>query len=125
MIGILILRGALGLISDSANILLEAAPEGVRVEEVAAAIRGVKGVKAIHDLHVWAITSGMNAVSAHIVIEDSQAERASSILKEINGVLKSKYNISHATFQTECVSCPEGLICHIEPVEGEGHGHRH
>jgi len=125
LIGILILRGALGLISDSVNVLLEAAPEGIRVEEVAAAIRSVKGVKDLHDLHVWAITSGMNAVSAHIVIEDSEAERAPAILKKINESLKTKYNISHATFQTECVSCPEGLICRIEPGEGEGHGHRH
>ena len=125
IIAVLILRGALGLLSDSVNILLEAAPEGVRVEEVAAAIRSVKGVKNIHDLHVWAITSGMNAVSSHIVIEDSEGGRASVILKSVNETLKAKFNISHATFQTECVACPEGLICQIGSSEREEHGHRH
>jgi len=123
LIAILILRGALRLVSDSVNILLEAAPKGVAMEEVASTIKGVKGVRGLHDLHVWTITSGLNAISAHIVIEDSEAERASQILREINEVLKSKFAISHATFQTECLSCPEGLICHVEPAEEHEHEH--
>jgi len=125
LIGLLILRGAVMLVSDSANILLEAVPKGIDMEEVAGTIKKVKGVKDIHDLHIWTITSGMNAISAHILIEDSEAESAPVILKKINELLNSKYNISHATFQTECVSCPEGLICRIEPGEGEDYGHRH
>lgn len=124
LIAVLILRGALGLLSDSVNILLEAAPEGVRVEEVAASIKSVKGVKDLHDLHVWAITSGMNAVSAHVIIDDAEVKRAPEILKEINEKLKEKYQITHSTFQTECASCPEGLICRIEPVERK-HEHEH
>lgn len=125
LIALLILRGALMLISDSTNVLLESVPVGINIDEVAQTIQKVKGVKNIHDLHVWTITSGMNAVSAHVLIEDAEAERASAILKQINELLKSKYNISHATFQTECASCPEGLICHIEPSEREEHGHPH
>jgi len=125
LIGILILRGAMMLVFESANILLEAAPKGMVTEEVALTIKAVKGVRDIHDLHVWAITSGINAISAHILIEDSEAERASQILKEINELLKTRYAISHATFQTECVSCPEGLVCHIEPAEEREHEHRH
>lgn len=123
LIAILILRGALRLVSDSVNILLEAAPKGVPMEEVASTIKRVKGVRGLHDLHVWTITSGLNAISAHVVIKDSEAERASQILREINEVLKSKFAISHATFQTECLSCPEGLICHIEPTEESEHEH--
>ena len=123
LIAILILRGALRLVSDSANILLEAAPKGVHMEEVASTVKGIKGVRGLHDLHIWTITSGLNAISAHIVIEDSEAERASQILREINEILKSKFAISHATFQTECISCPEGLICHVEPTEESGHEH--
>ena len=123
LIGILILRGAMMLVFESANILLEAAPKGMVTEEVALTIKAVKGVRDIHDLHVWAITSGINAISAHILIEDSEAERASQILKEINELLKTRYAISHATFQTECVSCPEGLVCRIEPAEEREHEH--
>jgi cobalt-zinc-cadmium efflux system protein len=123
LIGVLILKGALDLVYESANILLESAPVGVKVEDVASTIREVKGVKDIHDLHVWAITSGMNSISAHLVINDSETERASEILKEINAGLKTKYKITHSTFQTECASCPEGLICKMEQTEREPHEH--
>jgi len=125
LIGILILRGAVYLVLDSINILIEGAPKGVSAEEVAKTIQGTKGVKDLHDLHIWTITSGINAASAHVIIEDAQAGRAAEILKEINQKLKDKYQITHSTFQTECASCPEGLICKMEPVESEEHGHQH
>jgi len=123
LIGLLILRGALRLVYDSADILLESAPEGIKTDDVAKAIRSVRGVKNLHDLHIWTITSGMNAVSAHILIEDAEAGRAPEILKELNELLKKSYNISHSTFQTECESCPEGLICKLESPEIEDHEH--
>jgi cobalt-zinc-cadmium efflux system protein len=125
LIGILIMRGAVSLVLDSVNILIEGTPKGVSAEEVAKTIRGTKGVKDLHDLHIWTITSGINAASAHVIIDDKEVERASEILKEINDKLKTKYQITHSTFQTECASCPEGLICKLEPVEREEHGHRH
>ncbi|HVN66938.1 MAG TPA: cation diffusion facilitator family transporter [Candidatus Sulfotelmatobacter sp.] len=123
-IGVLILRGALRLAFDAINVLLEAAPPGVSVAEVAAAIKAVKGVEDLHDLHIWSISSGLNAISAHLVITDDMAEKASRVLGEVDALLKEKYNIAHATFQTECESCPEGLICRIEPTRKE-HGHQH
>jgi cobalt-zinc-cadmium efflux system protein len=123
-IGLLILRGATGLVLESVNILLEATPRDTNLEEVAETIRLVNGVEDLHDLHLWTITSGMNAISAHLVIADAMADKASAILGEVNAVLKEKYNINHATFQTECESCPSGLICHLEPKEKE-HGHPH
>ena len=123
LIGILILRGAVGLVSESVNILLEAAPAEIKVEDVAATIKEVKGVNSIHDLHIWSITSGLNSISAHIIINDAETERASEIIEEINSKLKAEYKISHSTFQTECESCPEGLICKMEPLEKEEHEH--
>ncbi len=125
LIGLLILRGALWLVYDSANILLESAPEGINTDDVAKTIKSVRGVKDLHDLHIWTITSGLNAISAHLLIRDDEADRAPEILKELNERLKKSYNISHSTFQTECVSCPEGLICKMEPKEEHGHQHDH
>jgi cobalt-zinc-cadmium efflux system protein len=124
VIGVMILRGALSLVLESVNILLEGAPRGVNLDEVAAAIRQVSGVEDIHDLHVWTITSGLNAISAHLVIADAQASRASLIIKAVNDKLNSAFHIQHSTFQTECESCPAGLICRVEPHEG-AHGHHH
>jgi len=125
MIGILILRGAVKLVYESSHILLEAVPLGINLDEVAATIKEVRGVENLHDLHIWTITSGINAISAHLVIKDGEAHRASEILQEINKLLKEKYHITHATFQTECLSCPQGLICQIEPEKGEKHEHFH
>ena len=124
IIAILILRGALSLVFEAASILIESTPQGIDLEEVIRDICQIEGVEDIHDLHIWAITSGINSISAHIVIEEKAVARTSEILKNINLALKRKYNISHSTFQTECESCPDEVICHIEPVEKE-HEHKH
>ena len=124
LIGILILRGALVLVFDSVNILLESAPEGVDTDEVTSAICQTDGVEDIHDLHIWSITSGINAISAHIVIKESAVKKTSEILRNIREMLGTKFNISHATFQTECEACEQDLFCHLEPIEKE-HEHRH
>lgn len=107
LIGILILRSAIGLVSESVNILLEGVPKDISPEEVVQAIKKIDGVEDIHDLHIWTITSGLNAISAHVIMKDSARERATTILKKINDLVKEKYKISHATFQTECEACPE------------------
>ncbi|MDD5593753.1 MAG: cation diffusion facilitator family transporter [Candidatus Margulisbacteria bacterium] len=124
LIGILILRGAFTLISESANVLLEATPKGLKLDDVVSAICSVKGIKDIHDLHVWSITSGINTIAAHLVIEDADAERTNGILREVRELLSAKFNIMHSTFQTECESCPEELFCHFERPESAGH-HEH
>lgn len=125
VIGVMILRGAINLVFESVNILLEAAPAGVNLVEVAAAIKTIQGVEALHDLHIWTITSGRHAISAHVVIAGSEIKRTPAIIKEINGLVKAKYQITHATFQTECESCPDGLLCCVEPVEEGPAHHRH
>ncbi|MGB9612657.1 MAG: cation diffusion facilitator family transporter [Candidatus Margulisiibacteriota bacterium] len=125
LIGILILRGAVLLIFEATNVLLESVPQGMKLEEIVQTIREIPGVKEIHDLHVWAITSGMNAISAHILIENTKVDRAAEILQEINETLKNKYAIVHSTFQTECESCPQGLVCQIEPREEREHEPSH
>jgi len=124
VIGVMILRGAIRLVFESVNILLEAAPAGIDLHEVAATIKTVKGVEALHDLHIWTITSGLHAISAHVVVAEAEIKRTAAIISEINALVKAKYQITHATFQTECDSCPEGLLCYVEPVEKE-HGHHH
>jgi cobalt-zinc-cadmium efflux system protein len=122
LIGLLILRGAFSLVMEAANVLLEAPPRGVKVDDVIRTICSVKGVKDIHDLHVWSITSGLNTISAHILIEDAETKRTGEILSEIRERLKSKFNITHSTFQTECETCPEDLFCHFER-HTEAHAH--
>jgi len=126
MIGLLILRGAIGLVSEATNILLEATPKGIKLEEVVAEIKKVPGVKGLHDVHIWTITSGMNTIAAHLLIDDAKVDQTAEILHQVRHVLEEKYQIKHFTFQTECESCPEGIICKIEPGKpGEHPGHKH
>jgi len=123
LIGVLILRGAYGLVKEATDILLESTPRGIKFDEVAEEIKKIRGVVGLHDLHIWTLTSGVNAISAHLMIADEMTDEAANILDEVKRHLANKYDIKHCTFQTECESCPEGIICKIEPSEPEEHRH--
>jgi cation diffusion facilitator family transporter len=120
MIGIIILWGAVGLVRESVDILLETVPKHISLEKVTEVIKGVKGVVELHDLHIWTITSGIYALSTHILIQDQMLSRAGEITSAINRELAQKFNITHTTFQLEnekCENCAEGLVCQIQRPE--------
>lgn len=81
------------------NILMEGVPSNISYEEVKKSILEVKGVTGVFDLHLWTITSGFDAMTAHVVITD--ISKSQSILKEITSILEKKYNITHNTIQIE------------------------
>jgi len=109
-IGILILKGAYALIMESIDIFLEATPKDINVEEMLDELRKIKGVKDIHHLHLWTITSGINAMSAHVLIDDLLISSSAYILKEIKSLLHNKYRIHHSTIQFENESCGDDLL---------------
>jgi cobalt-zinc-cadmium efflux system protein len=110
IIGLLILRGAGGLVWESINILLEAVPKHLDVSRINDAVRKIKGVRDIHDVHLWAITSGMYAMSCHLLIEDQMVSNCTQIVDEVNKTLSQEFGISHSTVQLECENSP---VCHI------------
>jgi len=112
-IGCIILWGAVRLVSESVDILLEAVPRHIQVDKVIETIRSVSGVEDVHDIHIWTITSGMHAMSAHLVIEDQTVSKSAEIVKTVNQDLARYFNIGHTTLQIECESCPTGFICDI------------
>jgi cobalt-zinc-cadmium efflux system protein len=116
IICLVILRGAFVLVKDSANILLEAVPKDVDLEEVEKTVRSIPGVKDLHHVHLWTITSGRHALSAHVLVGDIQLSRTGSILQEINQILMQRYRISHSTIQFECENCQEGFYCNMDRV---------
>ncbi|HXX59136.1 MAG TPA: cation diffusion facilitator family transporter [Dehalococcoidales bacterium] len=119
IIGVIILVGAVQLVGESTQILLEAVPKSMNMDKVIASIKGVKGVQDIHDFHLWTITSGIYALSAHIMLEDQQLSNAREIINSINDELKAKYGITHTTLQTECEkcdSCSQGLVCQMARI---------
>ena len=103
LIGLLVVYSSWRLLAESVSVLLESAPKGIDVDEVHRAMRGVPGVLAVHDLHVWSITSGLNCLSAHVVAAEGQPHAA--LLKTLRADLHEKFGLDHLTIQIE----PEGF----------------
>lgn len=102
LISLLILFWSLKLIGDSASILLEAAPSGVKIEQVESAIKSVPGVVDVHDMHLWVITSRMYMLTAHVVLgDDVSVGRTDEVSHQLNAVLDHKFDITHTCFQFE------------------------
>ena len=113
VIGIVILWGAVRIVKESVDILLESVPQHVEIEKVTAAVKIIPGVEDLHDIHIWTITSGIYALSAHLSIADQTVSQSCDILTKVNEVLAENFNITHTTLQLECESCPTGLICKL------------
>ena len=98
-IGVLILPRTWRLLKDAIDVLLEATPKGVDLDLVRGHILGADGVADVHDLHAWTITSGMNVVSAHVVL--TEGADPPSVLDELCRCLSGDFDIEHSTFQLE------------------------
>ncbi|MGH2359161.1 MAG: hypothetical protein ACRDGM_01280 [bacterium] len=99
--------------TQAVGVLLESAPAHISVEAVRQAMQTVEGVIEVHDLYVWAITSGMVALSAHVVVADSpEPAVAARVLKAVSARLDEGFGIRHTTIQVEHLGdrCPEPLL---------------
>lgn len=99
VIGVLIVVSAWRLVAEAVNILLEGTPSHINAVAVEQALREVAGVKGIHDLHIWTITSGRHAVTAHVVVQEPRESRR--ILREIQSLLATRFELTHSTIQIE------------------------
>jgi cobalt-zinc-cadmium efflux system protein len=87
------------LLRQAVNVLLEGTPAHLDLAEIEAAITCVPGVRRVHDLHVWTLTSGREAMSAHVVVHDvRESER---LLETLHGVLHTRFGVDHTTIQLE------------------------
>ncbi len=96
---LLMLHGGWTLLRDSGRILLEGTPKGMDAAEIGNALAGHPGVVEVHDLHVWEVTSGFPALSAHVIVpadEDCHARR-----RELQQLLADRFHIDHSTLQVE------------------------
>jgi len=87
------------LVRRSGRVLLEAAPEGLAPDEITAIMRSHSGVTDVHDLHVWEISSGFPALSAHVLV--GRGEDCHGIRRELEAVLHERFGIDHTTLQVE------------------------
>lgn len=127
LIGGIVLRGAVGLILESTDVLLESAPDDIDVNTLRAAVQLLPGVRDLHDIHVWTITSGKRALSGHLLVDDIATSESQKILCAVRAVLASDFNITHSTIETECEACGDNACSFtVEHKEhGETHQHEH
>jgi cobalt-zinc-cadmium efflux system protein len=99
LIGVLVLASAWSIVRDSTGILLEATPRGLAADALGRRLAGAPGVVEVHDLHVWTITSGFPALSAHVLVrpgEDCHGRR-----RELERLLRDEFGIEHTTLQVD------------------------
>ncbi|MDX3232443.1 cation diffusion facilitator family transporter [Streptomyces sp. ME19-01-6] len=103
LIGLMIVPRTFRLLRDTLNVLLEAAPQDVDMDQVRAHILALPGVEGLHDLHVWTITSGMPVLSAHVVVSRRALDAVGHerMLHDLQGCLGEHFDVTHCTFQLE------------------------
>ncbi len=99
LIAILIVRGGWNVVCESVDVLLESVPRDVDIACIEQELRAHEHVVDLHDLHIWSITSGVNALSCHIVVDEYDCSQ--SLILSINKMLKERFNIDHVTIQLE------------------------
>lgn len=125
LIAALIIRSSWGVMMEAVDVLLESVPKEVSLKEVEAALRAMEHVLDLHDLHIWAITSGVNALSCHIVVE--QYDCSETLILAINKMLKERFSIEHVTIQLETAKV-QSEIRHrslADSVKAREHKHCH
>jgi cobalt-zinc-cadmium efflux system protein len=113
LISCVIIYGAWELLKESVNILLESAPSHLNIESIATEIAKVPGVQEAYHIHLWTLTSGVYALSAHVLIDDQLVSSSKELIAAIRAMLSQKFNIVHSTLQIECERCELGGVCSI------------
>jgi cobalt-zinc-cadmium efflux system protein len=110
-IGLLILPRTWQLLREAVDVLLEASPRGIDLSEVRQHMTGLPGVRDVHDLHAWTITSGLPVLSAHVVVDPGVIEDG-RMLDRLQDCLRGHFDVEHSTFQLE----PAGHAAHERPM---------
>ena len=110
LVAVLILLASIRLVMEPLGVLMETAPAGLDVEELGRALVAVDGVQEVHELHVWTVTTGFTALSAHVVtagVRDRDLAR-----RELEYLLRERYGIAHTTLQME-EAADEGALLQV------------
>lgn len=108
LVALLILRSAWGVIKQAFHILMEGTPFNVNAEEVKKALLGIEGVEDVHDLHIWTITSGLDALSGHLLIRDGV--NTEQVLQQALQLVEENFGIQHTTLQIENSAVKHGHL---------------
>jgi len=115
LVALLMVRGGVGLLIESGRVLLEAVPRGMDAGEIGGAMAARDGIVEVHDLHVWEVTSGFPALSAHVMV--SAGDDCHGRRRELQSMLDERFGITHTTLQVDHAPRP-GLV-RLDMGEGE------
>lgn len=110
LISLLILFSSGRLLKETVHILAEGMPAGMTASAVAETMKSVEGVAEVHDLHIWTVSPGYVALSAHVILEDQTLAQTERIMTELKNKLDAQYEIEHTTIQFECANCGQGRV---------------
>lgn len=126
IVAALVLRSGYYITKSGLHVLMEGTPQNIDLDDVIQTISNTKGIKSVHDLHVWSITSGLNALSCHAVVSDEMSiAESEQMLHKIEHDLAHK-NIHHMTIQLETASHQHEntILCNAK-ADSSGHHHHH
>lgn len=122
VVAALMLHAAYGLLRESGRVFMEAAPAGLEPEEIGKALAAQPGVIEVHDLHVWEVTSGFPALSAHIAVAPD--EDCHELRRHLQRLLAERFEIDHTTLQVDHAAAEQPpLRIEVAPVARREHGH--
>lgn len=105
-IGVVIGWQAIRLVRETTSLLLESTPAGIQVDEVVRSMLAVDGVEAVHDVHVWSLSSDVRAMSAHVILDGHPTlEEAQVVGRAVKTAVSAPFRIAHATLELECEGC--------------------
>jgi len=99
-IGLFILPRTWALLKDAVGVLIEGTPADVEIDKLRETLEKIEGVAGIHDLHVWSLTSGVNAMSVHAVLKND--DEHDEVMQRVHALCTKEFKIAHVTVQTEC-----------------------
>ena len=101
MVGIIIVYTTSNMLKEVIHILLEGVPSNIKLDNVVKTILSVKGVKEVHDMHIWSVTSYIHNLTAHLVVNKEDQHKVDNIMNEIKNRISDEYDITHTTIQIE------------------------
>jgi cobalt-zinc-cadmium efflux system protein len=117
----LLLHAAYGLLKESGRVFMEAAPAGLDPEEIGRTLAGFPGVVQVHDLHVWEVTSGFPALSAHVVVR--AGDDCHELRRSLQRMVEDRFGINHATLQVDHEAAPQPPLQIEVPDRGSAEEH--
>ena len=119
LIAALMLQASFGLLKASVRVMMEAAPEGIDPNRIGREMAAQPGVAEVHDLHIWEVTSGFPAISAHVVVD--AGHDCHEIRRALTVLLRDRFELAHSTLQVEHARAPQPPM----QIEVMAHDHRH